>query len=191
MNTADYLQHEHYVLDASSVINLYASGHMFDIIRSLPAQFVVSNYVMDNEALHVLEAPDKDGLQECTPIDIRDMVSAGLLEIAENDSRSIASTVIVLSNSGMRGMGESITGALALENGWGIVLDDKRATNKLKAHLPHIQVLTTLHVVKFWVQQQNISSHLLKQILCKIRLRGRHLIARGHPLYAWAKGHSG
>ena len=166
---AQYFRHEQYVLDASSVINLYGSGYMSDFLRCTPVRFAVSKFVKEREAKTVLEAPDNNGHQECIPIELGNMVSAGLLKVTENDSLAVSSNVIILGNSGIRGMGEIISAALAMENGWGIVLDDKGATIKLKSLLPHIQMLTTFDVVRFWAQRHSVCNTILREVLCRIR----------------------
>jgi len=191
LKIANYYRHEQYVLDASSVINLYGSGYMSDILRCTRVRFAVSKFVKEREALTVLEAPDNNGHQECIPIVLDNMVSAGLLKEINNDSLAVASNVIILGNFGIRGMGEIISAALAMENGWGIVLDDKGATAKLESLLPQIQMLTTFDVVKLWAQHHSVGNAILREVLCNIRIRGNFHIANDHPLFTWVISHGG
>ena len=189
MHNLDLFRHTRYVLDASSAINLYASGHMGDIIRSVPVRIAISTYVKDYEAQNILELPDCNGVQQSAPIDLDSLVSSGELELIFCETSSIASTVIVLSDAGIRGMGEKISGAIALENGWGLILDDKHATAKLTAHLPHIQMLTTLDLVKYWSEQRISNNGIVRQVLQNIRSRGNYIVPKDHLLHSWASSY--
>ena len=191
MNIANYYRHGQYVLDASSVINLYGSRYMSEVLRFSPVQFAVTRYVMESEARSVLAEPDNNGYQQCIPIQLEDMTSEGLVEIIDDDSPAVANNVIVLGSSGIRGMGEKISAALAMENNWGLVLDDKRATVKLESLLPHIQMLTTFDVLKFWALRRGVCNSILRKVFCNIRIRGNYRIAKDHPHFNWVKGHGG
>ena len=191
MNTTCLYHHQNYVLDASSAINLYATGYLPDILRFTPVSFAVSMFVKEREALHVLGAPDSNGQQECIPIDLDSLVSSGLLEAIRNDSHTIASHAIMFSKCGLRGMGEIISAAIAKEHGYGIVLDDKRATVKLEPLLPNVQILTTFDVVRLWAQGNCVSDTILREVLCNIRISGKYHIAKDHPLFNWVTSHGG
>lgn len=191
MNLTDYFRHGQYVLDASSVINLYGSKYMSEILRFSPVQFAVTRYVMESEARSVLAEADNNGHQQCIPIQLEDMIFEGVVEIIDNDSPAVANNVIVLGISGIKGMGEKISAAIAMENDWGLVLDDKRATVKLEPLLPHIQMLTTFDVLKFWALRHGVCNSILRRVFCNIRIRGNYCIARDHPHFNWVKGHGG
>lgn len=191
MENASIFRHKRYILDASSVINLYATARMPEIIDCLPVRFSVSQYVKEWEAVSVLEAPDSNGDQQCIPIELGDIVSSGVLEIFSDDSPSVANGVIELARAGVRGMGEKLCAAIALATGCGIVLDDKVATTKLQHMMPQIQMLTTFDLVKFWACHENICEPVIREALRNIRIRGNFRIAEWHPLYAWVSCNGG
>ena len=80
---------------------------------------------------------------------------------------------------------------LLWENGWGIVLDDNVATTKLQDQMPHIQMLTTFDLVKYWACHENVCEPILKEVLKDICIRGNHVVGKDHPHFAWVSYHSG
>ena len=162
---------------------------MSEIFRGSPVQFSVSRFVKEREARTVLAAPDNNGHQQCIPIHLEDLISDGLINVIDNLSTAVANNVIVLGSSGIKGMGEKISAALAMDRDWGLVLDDKRATAKLEPFLPHIQTLTTFDVLKFWALRHGVSNRTLREVFCNIRIRGNYRIGKDHPHFNWAKRH--
>lgn len=191
MNIAVFYRHDQYVLDASSVINFFGSGYMSEIFGGSPVQFSVSSYVKEREACTILSKPDNNGHRQCIPIHLEGLISEGLLAVIDNSSPAVANNVIILGSSGIKGMGEKISAALAMDNNWGLVLDDKRAMVKLEPFLPHIQMLTTFDVLKFWAIRHGICGSTLCDLLCNIIIRGNYRIAKDHPHFNWVKSHGG
>ena len=164
---------------------------MSEIFRESPVQFSVSSYVKEIEARTILAAPDNNGHRQCIPIHMEDLISEGLVDLIDNFSTAVANNVIVLASSGIKGMGEKISAALAMDHNWGLVLDDKRATVKLEPFLPHIQMLTTFDVLKFWALRHGVSNRTLHEVFCNIRIRGNYRIAKDHPHFNWVTSHGG
>ena len=189
MNDAPSFWHDCVILDASTVINLYATGRMPEIIRSLPVRCAISSFVKEKEALFVQEPGDEIGDRQRTPIELGSLIAAGLLEVCSHNSSPIANNIIVLADAGIRGMGETISAAIALAEGWGIVLDDRSASKKLLARFPDIQTLTTFHLIKYWADQESINKVVITEVLKNIRIRANYDIARDHPLFAWVSCH--
>ena len=51
------------LLDASCLLNLYATERMQDIAANVGYEFVVSDYVLEHEALYILrQTPSGDGM---------------------------------------------------------------------------------------------------------------------------------
>ena len=164
---------------------------MSEIFRGSPVRFSVSGYVKEREACTILSKPDNNGHRQCIPIHLENLISEGMLAVIDNSSLAVANNVIILGSLGIKGMGEKISAALAMDNGWGLVLDDKRAMVKLEPFLPHIQMLTTFDVVKVWAIRHGIYGSTLRDLLCNIRVRGNYRIAKDHPHFNWVKSHGG
>src|SRR3712207_6516588 len=103
----DYL-----LLDMTSVINLYASRRMAEILLTLPVKVGVVDVVWADEMLYVWAGPDHDVRQAKAPIDLQPMINHNtLIEIAFTDED--CATVVELAGLGLEN-GECITGAVAL-----------------------------------------------------------------------------
>lgn len=189
MRKLGLFRHSEYVLDASSAINLCATGYIEDIVHTVPVRIAISTYVKNHEAIGILKLRDCNGIQRLAPIDLDRLIASGDLRLVYSQTRSIANTAIVLSAAGIRGMGEKISAAIALERGWGLVLDDKHATVKLAPQMPKVQMLTTLDLVKFWSEKQRLRNGLVREVLVNIRTRGNYIIPKDHRLYVWATSH--
>ncbi|MBE7512729.1 MAG: hypothetical protein HS103_07925 [Anaerolineales bacterium] len=178
-------QHECVICDACSVINLYATDRMGDILRAAPTRFAVCSHVKDKEALGVFNGQVIDGKRQRNPINLEPLITAGILDVAAHDWNIHANQIIVLSRAGISGMGEKISSAIALEKGWGIVTDDRHAHKKLTVLMPQTQILTTIDLVRHWANVENIGVDVLREVLEKIRIRGNAEPAQDHPHYAW------
>ncbi len=53
---------------------------------------------------------------------------------------------------------------------------------------PHLQILSTLEVVKHWSEEANINLAEVRIALKAIRVKGRYIPRRNHPLLSWWKG---
>ena len=172
-------------MDASSAINLYASGYMPHILGSLPVCCNICQYVSDEEAKYIRGSAVATADCSKMPIDFGHVVEAGLLRIIPNNTEGIATNVIVLANAGVVGMGEKIVAALAIEHGWGVIVDDRRAMRRLSSAVPQIDMITSFHLLKFWDEHLKIPAQKLSKALENIRHRGHFSISKRHPLYSW------
>ena len=57
------------LLDASCLLNLYATGRMIEIVAALPWQVAVVDYVLEHEALYVRAIGANDEQDETVPVD--------------------------------------------------------------------------------------------------------------------------
>lgn len=158
---------------------------MGDILQSAPTRFAVCSHVKDKEALGVFNGQVISGKRQRTPINLEPLISEGILEIAAHDWQIHANQIIVLGRAGISGMGEKISGAIALENNWGIVTDDRHAYQKLTVLMPRTQILTTIDLVRHWADMESVSLDVLRDVLEKIRIGGNAEPAEDHPHYAW------
>lgn len=187
MTSNHFIRHECLVFDASTVINLYATDRMPEIIRALPARCTVSTYVRQREALVVYRYMDGGDERERVPINLGQMIDSNLLETCDHNMRSITNRIVELASSGIRGMGEKICVAIAAEHGWGVALDDHSATSKINRLMPNMQTLTSLDILKYWYEQENITVKELHQVLKKLQFCGNYSIPKRHHLFNWTQ----
>ena len=58
------------LLDASCLLNLYATGRMSEIAAALPWQLAVVDYVLEQEALYVRTTGEYEEQLETVPVDL-------------------------------------------------------------------------------------------------------------------------
>lgn len=186
MSSGLTFQHECVIFDACCVINLYATDCMGAILNAAPVQCAVSSFVKEKEALGVFDGVDGGGNSIRTPINLQPFIDTGILNIVVPDWSRLSPHIVVLAQGGMRGMGEKISGAIARDKNWAIATDDRDAQGRFARLMPTHQVVTTLDFIRHWADIENIADDVLRDVLAKIRTRGKAELAKSHPLYNWA-----
>ena len=125
------------ILDACCVLNFSASGSFSEILRSLPAQVIVTQVVRERELISLQRLSEETG------------------EAANQFEAAID------------------LGLLLVED----FANDREA--------PHLQILSSLDIIKHWSELTNAAPGELRRVLSNIRTRGRYAPHRSHPLLAW------
>ena len=163
------------------VLNLCASGHLSEILQSLPAQVVVTEVVRERELLTLKRLADESN-EDTNQFEAA--MGKGLLAVTGFNSGSEEETfvnyVFELADDG-----ESATCAIAVHREWAIATDDRKAISFFQREAPNLQILSTLAIIKHWSEATNVSSATLRSVLTTIRTRGRYIPHRYHPLLAW------
>lgn len=175
------IKHSHVVLDACCVMNFCASGHLIEIVKSIPSQVVVTEVVRERELLTLQRLPDENN-EDVNQFEAA--IEKGLLSVidfnSESEEETFVNYVFELGDDG-----ESATCAIAVHREWAIATDDKKAISFFQREASHLQILSTLEVVKHWSEVGNVSSATLRSALTAIRTRGRYIPHRNHPLLRW------
>ncbi|MEB3357497.1 MAG: hypothetical protein VKK04_12285 [Synechococcales bacterium] len=178
------IKHSHIVLDACCVLNFRASGHLIEIIQSVPAQVVVTEVVRERELLTLQRLADESN-EDTNQFEAA--MEKGLLAVtgfnSESEEETFVNYVFELGDDG-----ESATCAIAVHRAWAIATDDKKAISFFQREAPNLQILSTLEVVKHWSEAENVSSATLRSVLTAIRTRGRYIPQRHHSLLGWWEG---
>ena len=175
------IAHSHIVLDACCVLNFCASGKFLEILKSLPAQVVVTTVVQERElkTLQCLQDEENEGV-----IQFEKAIAQGLLTVvdfeSEDEAKSFVNYVTILKDDG-----ESATCAIAVHRGWAIATDDKPTIAFFQQTAPYLQVLSTPEIIKHWSEQESIDSSILSNLLNAIRIKGRYIPPKNHPLRNW------
>ncbi len=175
------IKHSHVVLDACCVLNFCASGHLIEIIQSIPAQVVVTEVVREKELLTLQRLADENNRDMSQ---FEESMKKGLLAITDFNSESEEETFVNYVFE-MGDDGESATCAIAIHREWAIATDDKKAVSFFQREAPHLQILSTLAIIKNWSEIENISAVTLRSALTAIRTKGRYMPHRYHPLLGW------
>jgi hypothetical protein len=175
------------ILDACCIINLYASGEMESILKAISKSVAVAAYVRDHEALRILSGVDGAVTQRFEQIDLQPLIDCGLLVVVspESEAENIAfvNFAVVLDD------GEAITGAIALHRNWSIGSDDRKAISFFNQHAPHLQMISTPELVKYWVDIAHPPLETIRLALQKIRLKAKYEPHLRHKLYLWWQKH--
>lgn len=171
----------HLILDACCVLNFSASGSFIAILKSLPAQVVVTQVVRERELL---------SLRRLTDANHDDMnnfeaaIAEGLLLVEDFANDREAETFVNYASE-LGDDGESATCAIAVHREWAIATDDRQAISFFQREAPHLQILSSLEIIKHWAELSTVSSAELRSALLNIRTRGRYVPHRNHPLLSW------
>ncbi len=175
------ISHSHVVLDACCVLNFCASGHFIAILKSIPAQVVVTKVVRDKELITLQHLKDEEN--EAT-IQFETAITQGLLLVVDFESQLEEETFVNFAFE-LGDDGESATCAIAITRGWAIATDDKKAISFSQKEAPHLQVLSTLEIIKNWSEVANLASTELRAVLGDLRTKGRYIPHRNHSLLSW------
>lgn len=175
------ISHSHVVLDACCVLNFCASRHFIAILKSIPAQVVVTEVVREKELITLQRLKDEENEGA---IQFETAITQGLLSVVDFESESEEEAFVNYAFE-LGDDGESATCAIAIHRGWAIATDDKKAIAFSQKEAPHLQVVSTLEIIKNWAEKANLASPELRAVLTAIRIKGRYIPPRNHPLLSW------
>ncbi len=81
--------------------------------------------------------------------------------------------------------GEAITGAIAVHRNWAIGSDDRRAISLFAKEAPQLQRISTLELMKHWVDSTELPADVVRSALRNVRFRAKYVPYSRHPLYHW------
>jgi predicted nucleic acid-binding protein len=171
------------ILDASCLLNLYASGRLQEVAQTLPQPLAVVDYVVQQEALYIRRRSSDQDQEEREPVNVEPLVSAGLIRVMKVDSEAEATTFIDLARE--MDDGEALTCALAMHRHRDVATDDRKARRILSARAPQVLVSSTLAVMKQWAELAGIAKAELRAVLLNIRSGANYYPGERDPFYEW------
>ena len=170
------------ILDASCIINLYATGYMEEILHSIPQSITVAAYVFDKEALWIKELADDAPNKKL--IDLQPLIVQKVLTVVEIESEAEFNLHVQLSTR-IRDEGEARTGAIAIHRNWAIALDDRKARRVVSELSEDIELVYSLELIKYWVDTMQLNRSAIELVLDRIRRQATYLPRKANPLYYW------
>ena len=171
------------LLDASCLLNLYATGRLREIAMTLLYQLVVADYVLEQEAIYV-RLPGSEGLyDERAPVDLYPLVDEGLIQVMRLEQPPEESTFVDL--AALVDDGEAVTGALALHRGCSIATDDRKARRVLGERAPGVPLVSTLELLKLWADEATVPDIELRAAMAEMRSGASYVPGDRDPLYTW------
>src|SRR6266699_526727 len=172
--------HDYTILDASCVINLYASGKMLEILEVGPSRFAIADYVRDREALKIYTGPDDDVMRTKEAINLAPFIDNKLMIVAspscEDEFMDYVNFAYYLDD------GEALTGAIAKYRNWGIGIDERKGISFFTNETPQLQLVSTPELIKHWVDAAGPSYDTIRTVLRNIRFRARYYPGTEHTL---------
>ena len=166
------------LLDASCLLNLYATDRLLEIAPALPWQLAVADYVLEQEALYVRTI----GAQEETvPVDLSTLIDEGLLLVLRLETPSEEASFVEL--AAVLDDGEAVTGAIALTRGHMVAIDDRKAKRVLGEKAPGMRLVSTLELMRQWGESVPVQE--VSDALRAMQHRARYIPGQRDPLYDW------
>ncbi len=171
------------LLDASCLLNLYATGRLREIAVTLPYQLRVTDYVLEREALYVWRPSSTGGQEVREPVDLSPLVDEGLIQVMRLEHPEEEATFVDL--AALVDDGEAITGALALHRGCSVATDDRKARRVLGERTPSIQLVSTLELLKLWEEEGSVPGRVFRAALAEMQSGASYIPGERDPLYTW------
>ncbi len=183
MTIKDAFSHNYIILDACCVINLYASGQMRAILKVIPKNLSIATYVKENEVLKIYSGPLDNVTASYEIIDLQPFIKDKLLILVDIENELEENSYVNFSQK--LDDGEAITGAIAINRNWAIATDENKAIKLFQNKAPHIVLVSTLELIKFWVDTTKPDEKVVQEAILNIKIRGRYEPHRNHSLFTW------
>jgi predicted nucleic acid-binding protein len=166
-------------IDASTLLNLFATGEIESILRSMPVQKVVCSvgasevlYLRHEEADHAPELISLDPLAE-----------QGLLTLARPESPE--EEALFVEFAAKIDDGEAMSLALCVSRGYALATDDRKARRIAASVAVPIPLLATSELIFHWFDSNTISPDRIREVLGAVELRARFRPWPEYPLREW------
>lgn len=177
--------HGRLLLDASCLLNLYATGRMLDIAQSIGYQLEVADYVLEYETLYVVRPNSAGTEEEQVPVVLEHLIHCGLLSVVELEGQDVLGSFVQLAS--LVDDGEAATGALALHRDCSIAIDDRKARRVFGELMPGVKLVSTLEIMRCWAQEAPLPASEPRAALTAMQAGASYFPGRRDPLYDWWK----
>ena len=164
-------------VDASTLLNLLASGAAESILRSQSLPLYVASAVA-SEVLYIRSHRAEDPPEE---VSVEPLILSGVLELTEPESDK--ETMLFVNFAGSVDDGEAMSLAICVTRGYALATDDRKAW-QVAAHAS-VPLIATSELIFHWARQRNPSDQELRRVLSEIETRGRFSPWAGYPLRDW------
>lgn len=169
------------LLDACTLLNLYATGCLEEILTGLGYRVGVVEYVLQSEALFV-ERPDHVP-PDREQVDIVELIKRGMIEVVEISDEAEAELFLTLAAE--LDDGEARTLAIAASRGLGVATDDRKVHRVAARDCPHVPLFRSLELFKQWADEDHIDAARVRELLLNIRDRANFIPGKHDPTVFW------
>jgi predicted nucleic acid-binding protein len=169
------------VADASTVINLIATGSAGTIIAALPNRISVVDVVFGE-----LETGRARGREACDRL--KELVASGALDIVELDDGSLRYFEELVVGPAIETLddGEAATIAYALTHAATALIDERKATRICRERFPTLRLACTIDVLIHGDMQERLGQALLEDAVFRALQDGKMRVLSHH--LAWVIG---
>lgn len=171
------------LLDASCLLNLYATGFLEEITVSLPIEFRVAAFVVEFEALFIRRADPTGGKDVKVPVNLTSLLEEGLIQLMRLEGSAEEASFVELAAD--LDDGEAVTGALAFYRGCSVATDDRKARRVLGQLIPPVELVSTLELLKLWAEDNQVPEDKLASAMAAMQSCASYRPGRRDPLYEW------
>ena len=171
------------LLDASCLLNLYATGRLRDIALALPYPLGVAEYVSEREVLYVWAPGASETEERRMSVDLDPLVEERLIRVMRLETREEERTFVDL--AALMDDGEAVTGAIALHRGYAVATDDRKARRILAERASSVPLVSTLGLLKLWGVATSVTDAELREALSAMESGASYLPGERDPLYGW------
>ena len=169
------------LLDASCLLNLYATGRLRDIALAINWRLGVARYVLDAEALFIRNTNADGVFQGVASVDLTPLICEGLIGVFDLEGPLEQAGFVMLAS--MIDDGEAITGSVATNRGFAVGIDDRKARRVLSEQSPDIVLVSTLEIMQEWATA--VPETELRDALLSMSSAANYVPGRRDPLYDW------
>lgn len=170
------------ILDASCLLNLYASGKLKEIAETFNEPLVVSDYVLRHEALFIRHKKSELDEEEKQPVNLDPLVSTGLIKVISVTNEKEQNTFIDLATE--LDDGEAITVSLAECRRYKVATDDRKALGII-SNRSLVHSVSTLELIKHWADTRKVSKDEVRAVLFRIWTDSSYYPGEHDLLYDW------
>ena len=171
------------LLDASCLLNLYATDRIRDIALASSYRLGVADYVLEQEVLFIWRPVEGEAHEERVPVHLSPLVHEGLLLILRLEHQEEEAVFVDL--AALMDDGEAMTGALASYRGCGIATDDRKARRIFANRAPTVPLTSTLELLKQWADQSHVAQEELLAAVLAMQSGASYVPRQQDPLYNW------
>lgn len=169
------------IVDACSLINIYASGKIRAIIPACGGSFYVSKQVQ-GESLSIRQPDPADpSLLIPSPIDLSKEIADGMIKECQLEGKEELETYVNFAIHVDDGEASSL--AIAKSRKWMVATDDRKAI--MLAKDSGITVITTPELVELWAKTAKATDKEIAETIRAIERFARFRPRRASPLYEW------
>jgi predicted nucleic acid-binding protein len=171
------------IVDTCVLIDLAATGHIKDILRSAARPSVICSAV-STETIY-LRSDDPNNPREA--IDLGPLIGSGLLSVCEIEGE--AEELLYVDFAALLDDGEAMSLALAVSRGFHLATDDRKASRLFAEAIGNPErLVSTAQLIRAWAEMRSLLRNDLGRILERVQNRARYHPRVTGPDYDWWTG---